>query len=162
MPSAALQITTPSDREILMTRDFHAPRTLVFDTLTKPELLRRWYGPEGWTLTVCEIDLRPGGAWRFVSRQPDGRETAQFGTYREIDAPERIVQTEFWEDWNPGEVLVTTVLTEADGRTTLAATSLYPSKDVRDKLIAYGMNEHAGAEYDKLEKLLKALGAPQT
>ena len=162
MPSAALQITTPSDCEILMTRDFRAPRTLVFHALTKPDLLRRWYGPEGWSLVVCDIDLRPGGAWRFVSRQPDGRETAQFGTYREIVAPEKIVNTEFWEDWNPGEVLVTTLLTEAGGKTSLAATSLYPSKDVRDKLIAYGMNENAGAEYDRLERLLHTLSQQPT
>jgi uncharacterized protein YndB with AHSA1/START domain len=157
MPSAALQITTPSDREVRMTRDFHAPRALVFDTLTRPELLRRWYGLEGWELIVCEIDLRPGGAWRYLSRLPNGREVGQQGIYREIAAPEKIVNTEFWDDWNPGEVLVTTLLTEHDGETTLTVTILFPSKEVRDTLIAHGMNNNTAQMYDQLERLLASL-----
>ena len=89
-----LQVTTPSERELVMTRVFDAPRNLVFDALTKPELIRRWYGPRGWSLAVCEIDLRVDGAWRFVSRRPDGKEIGQRGVYREIVRPERIVNTE--------------------------------------------------------------------
>ena len=94
--TGTLQVTTPTDREIVMTRVFDAPRHLVFDALTKPELLARWYGPRGWTLVVCEIDLRVGGAWRFVPRRPDGKEIGQRGVYREIVRPERIVHTESW------------------------------------------------------------------
>jgi uncharacterized protein YndB with AHSA1/START domain len=96
-----LKVTTPSDREVVMTRVFNAPRNLVFDALTRPDLLKRWYGPVGWSLVACEIDLRVGGGWRFVTRRPDGREIGQRGVYREIVPPERLVNTESWEDWNP-------------------------------------------------------------
>jgi uncharacterized protein YndB with AHSA1/START domain len=150
----ALTIDTPTDRELVLTRAFDAPRDLVFDALTQPDLLRRWYGPRGWSLAVCEIDLRVGGAWRFVSRRPDGREVGQRGVYREIVRPARLVQTESWEDWNPGELLVTTVLTERDGTTTLTSTSLFPSAEVRDNLIKAGMTSGAVETYDRLEEYL--------
>src|SRR5688572_1439218 len=107
MTVETLTITTPSDREVTMTRRFDAPRALVFEALTTPELLRRWYGPDGWELVVCEIDLRVGGAWRFLGRTQEGREVGQYGTYLEVEPSERIVQTERWEDWDPGETLVT-------------------------------------------------------
>jgi uncharacterized protein YndB with AHSA1/START domain len=157
-----LHMSMPSDREIVMIRVFDAPRRLVFDALTKPELLERWYGPEGWSLVVCEIDLRVGGAWRFVSRRPTGRDVGQRGIYREIVVPERIVHLETWEDWNPGEVLVTNVLTEQDGRTTLTNTALYPSREVRDALIASGMNRGAAETYDRLAACLGAIGVATT
>ncbi|HXU46447.1 MAG TPA: SRPBCC domain-containing protein, partial [Thermoanaerobaculia bacterium] len=118
MSTGNLQVTTPTDREIAMTRVFDAPRRLVFDALTQPELLERWYGPIGWKLVVCEIDLRVGGAFRLVSRRPHGKDIGQYGVYREIAAPERLVHTESWEDWNPGEVLVTIDLAEREGKTT--------------------------------------------
>ena len=86
-----LTITTPTDRELVVTRVFDAPRALVFAAFTTPELLKRWYGPDGWSMVICEIDLRTGGAWRFVSRRPNGKEVGQHGIYREIVAPERIV-----------------------------------------------------------------------
>jgi uncharacterized protein YndB with AHSA1/START domain len=152
-----LQITTPTERELVMSRVFDAPRSLVFDALTKPELLKRWYGPRGWSLTVCEIDLRVGGAWRFVSRRPDGKEIGQLGIYKEIARPERIVNTESWEDWNPGELLVTTVLLEHDGKTTFTSTSLFPSQEVRDMLLKSGMTSGASETFDKLEECLKAM-----
>src|SRR4030095_16894255 len=120
-----LQITMPSDREIVLTRVFDAPRHLVFDAFTKPELLKRWYGPRGWSLVVCDVDLRVGGSFRFVSARPDGKQVGQYGVYREVARPERLVNTELWEDWNPGESVVTTVLTERDGRTTLTSTILF-------------------------------------
>src|SRR6266850_5014347 len=101
--TGALQLTTPTEREVTITRAFDAPRGLVFDALTKPELLRRWYGPVGWSLVVCDIDLRVGGAFRLVSRRADGKDVGQRGVYREIVPPERLVNTEWWEDWNPGE-----------------------------------------------------------
>ena len=152
-----LQVTTPTERELVMTRVFDAPRDLVFDALTKPELLQRWYGPVGWSLVVCEIDLRVGGAWRFVGRRPDGKEIGQRGVYREIVRPERLVNTESWEDWNPGELLVTAVLVEQGGKTTLTNTSLFPSKEVRDALIKSGMTSGAAETYDKLAEYLASV-----
>jgi len=152
-----LQVTTPTDRELVMSRAFDAPRSLVFDALTKPELLKRWYGPRGWSLVVCEIDLRVGGDWRFVSRRPDGKEIGQLGVYREIAPPERIVNTESWEDWNPGELLVTTVLVEQNGKTIFTSTSLFPSQEVRDMLIKAGMTSGAVETFDKLAEYLASV-----
>ena len=157
MNVATLNVTTPTDRELVMTRAFNAPRNLVFDALTKPELLRRWYGPSGWSLVVCEIDLRVDGAWRFVSRRPDGKQIGQRGVYREIVVPARLVSTESWEDWNPGELLVTTTLVEHAGTTTLTVTSLFPSQEVRDMLIKSGMTSGAAETYDKLEEYLASI-----
>ena len=149
-----LEITTPTDREIEMRRSFAAPPELVFDAHTVPALLKRWYGPPGWELLVCEIDLTPGGAWRFVGRQPGGREIGQHGMIRDVARPGKLAQTENWEDWNPGEVLVTnTFEPEGDG-TLLTVTTLFPSKEVRDQLIAYGMSDGAEASYQKLDAVL--------
>jgi uncharacterized protein YndB with AHSA1/START domain len=155
--SAGLRVTTPTERELVMTRVFDAPRHLVFDALTKPELLKRWYGPVGWSLAICEIDLRVGGAWRFVSRRPDGREIGQRGVYREIVAPERLVNTESWEDWNAGEVLATSVLVEQGGTTTFTNTLLFPSQEVRDTLLKAGMTNGAAETYDKLANYLASI-----
>lgn len=152
-----LQVTTPTERELVMTRVFDAPRDMVFDTLTKPELLKRWYVAGGWSMVACEIDLRVGGAWRFVTRRPDGKEIGQFGVYREIAPPERIVNTESWEDWNPGELLVTTVLVEQGGTTTFTSTLLFPSQEVRDMLIKAGMTSGAAEAYDKLAEYLASV-----
>jgi len=148
--ASTVQIAAPTERELVLTRVFDAPRPLVFDAMTRPELLRRWYGPQGWSLVVCDVDLRVGGAFRFVSRRPDGKEIGQRGVYREIVPPGRIVHTESWEDWNPGECLVTAVLTEQSGRTTLTSTTLFPSREVRDMLLESGMASGAGETYDKL------------
>jgi uncharacterized protein YndB with AHSA1/START domain len=155
--SATLNVTTPTERELVMTRVFNAPCHLVFDALTKPELIRRWYGPVGWSMVVCEIDLRVDGAWSFVSRRPDGKQIGQRGVYREIVAPERLVNTESWEDWNPGELLVTTILVEHAGTTTLTMTSLFPSQEVRDMLIKSGMTSGAAETYDKLAACLASM-----
>ena len=157
MSAATLNVTTPTERELVMTRVFNAPRHLVFDALTRPELIRRWYGPAGWSMVVCEIDLGVDGAWRFVSRRPDGKQIGQRGVYREIVAPERLVNTESWEDWNPGELLVTTILVEHAGTTTLTMTSLFPSQEVRDMLIKSGMTSGAAETYDKLAACLAAM-----
>jgi uncharacterized protein YndB with AHSA1/START domain len=150
----SVTISTPTDREVVMTRVFDAPRHLVFDALTTPELLRRWYGPEGWSLVVCNIDLKVGGRWRFVVRRPDGKEIAQLGVYREIVPGERIVNTESWEDWDPGECLVTTTLTEAKGRTTLNTTTLFPSRESRDVVLKSGLEKGAAQTYAKLAEVL--------
>jgi uncharacterized protein YndB with AHSA1/START domain len=146
--------TTPSDREIVMTRLFDAPRALVFDAYTNPEHLPHWFGPRGWTLPVCEIDLRPGGSWRFVMRGPDGTEMGMSGVYQEIAPPERLVSTESFDDY-PGETLNTLTLTEEDGKTTYTVTVLYPSKEVRDAVLASGMQEGAAESFDRLAEHLQ-------
>ena len=156
--TGTLKVTTPTEREIVLTRVFDAPRSLVFDAFTKPELLKRWFGPRGWSLVVCEIDLRVGGSWRFVLRGPDGKDMGMRGVYREIMAPDRSVHTESFDDF-PGESLVTTVLVEDRGRTTLTATIRYPSQEIRDAVIKSGMEHGAAESYDKLAELFTSLPA---
>ncbi|CAN5729868.1 SRPBCC family protein [soil metagenome] len=153
----ALKVTTPADTAIVMTRVFDAPRLLVFDTWTKPELLARWYGAHGWTLVECDVDLRVDGAWRFVWRGPDGSTMGARGVYREIARPERLAYTEeFDEHWYPGESLVTHVLSEHNGTTMLTTTLLYPSKEVRDLVIESPMERGVAEGYDRLDELLAA------
>jgi len=156
--TGTLKVTTPSDREIVMTRVFGAPRRLVFDAFSKPELLKRWFGPRGWSLTVCEVDFRVGGGFRFVLRGPDGKDMGMRGVYREIVAPERSVHMESFDDY-PGESQVTSVLVEQDGKTTLTVTVLYPSQEVRDIVVKSGMEHGAAETYDKLAELLAARAA---
>ena len=156
--SDTFKTTTPSDREIVLTRLFDAPRRLVFDAMTKPEHVRRWWGrlDERYSVSLCDIDLRPGGAWRFVGRGPGG-EFAFRGVYREIDAPERIVYTEIFEPFPDVESVVTQVLTEEGGKTRLTVTALYPSLDVRDMVLRTGMERGAAISYDRLEDVAKEL-----
>jgi uncharacterized protein YndB with AHSA1/START domain len=159
-----LKVTMPSDREIAMTRMFDAPRTLVFDAHTKPELVKRWLlGPPGWTMPVCEIDLRVGGKYRWVWRSDnDGSTMGIGGVYRQIVAPERIVTTErFDESWYPGEGLNTLVLIETGGRTTLTQTMRYESKEARDAVLKSGMEQGVEASYDRLAELLASMPAPR-
>jgi len=141
-----------------MTRLFDAPRTLVFDAMTKPEHVRRWWGclGEGYSVPVCEIDLRPGGAWRFVNRHPKG-EAAFHGEYREIAPPSRLVFTEIFEEFPDSVSVVTAEFTEEGGKTRLTATVQYPSLDVRDAVIASGMARGAAISYDRLEDLVAEL-----
>jgi uncharacterized protein YndB with AHSA1/START domain len=152
--TGSLKVTTPTDREIVLTRVFDAPRHLVWDAFTKPELLKRWFGPRDWSLVVCEVDLKVGGGFRFVLRGPDGRDMGMRGTYREIVPGERSVHTESFDDFPGGDSTVTTVLTEKAGTTTLTATVLYPSREVRDAVIQSGMEHGAAESYDKLAELL--------
>ena len=154
--TGTLQVTMPTDREIVMTRVFEAPRRLIFDAMTKPELLKRWFGPRGWAMTECEVDLKVGGAWRFVLRGPNEREMSMHGVYREINRPEGSVHTEIIDPF-PVESLVTTVLEEKSGRTTLTGTVLYPSKEIRDMVAKSGMEHGAAETYDKLAELLPDL-----
>jgi uncharacterized protein YndB with AHSA1/START domain len=156
--NGSLTVTTPTDREVVLTRVFDAPRHLVFDAFTKPELLKRWFGPRGWSLVVCDVDLKVGGSFRFVLRGPDGRDMGMRGVYREIAPPDRSVHMESFDDF-PGEAQVTTVLVERDGKTTLTATVLYPSQEVRDAVIQSGMEHGAAESYDKLAELLAAVAA---
>jgi uncharacterized protein YndB with AHSA1/START domain len=151
--TGTLKVTTPTDREVVLTRVFDAPRQMVFDAFTTPELLKRWFGPRGHTLVVCDVDLRVGGGFRFVLRDPAGREMGMRGVYREISAPERSVHMESFDDF-PGESQVTGVFVEDDGKTTMTATILYPSKEVRDAVIQMGMEHGAAESYDKLAELL--------
>jgi uncharacterized protein YndB with AHSA1/START domain len=154
----ALQIATPSDREVVITREFDAPRDLVFDCHTRPELVRRWLlGPPGWTMPVCEIDLRVGGKYRYVWRGPNGEEMGMGGTFREVARPERLASSElFDEDWTGGETLATTEFTEHGGRTTAKVTVLYASKEAREGALATGMTEGMEAGYQRLDELLAA------
>jgi len=155
--AVALEITTPTEREVVLKRIFDASRELVFDALTTPELLKRWYGPTGWTLILCEIDLKVGGNWHFVVERPDGKKIGQKGVYHEVIRPERIVNTESWEDWDPGETLVTTTLVEIDQKTTLTSTSLFPSQEVRDIILKSGLDDGAKQSYQRLADLLGTL-----
>ena len=151
--TGTLKVTTPTDREIVLIRVFDAPRTMVWDAFTKPELLKRWFGPRGWSLVVCEVDLKVGGGFRFVLRGPDGRDMGMRGVYREIVPPERSVHMESFDDY-PGEAQVTAVFVERAGKTTLTATVLYPSREIRDAVIKSGMEHGAAESYDKLAELL--------
>ncbi|HKB03916.1 MAG TPA: SRPBCC family protein [Gemmataceae bacterium] len=150
-----LKVTTPTDREVVITRVFDAPRALIFDCHTKPELVRRWLlGPPGWTMPVCEIDLRVGGRYRYVWRHADGREMGMGGVMREIVVPERLVQTElFDEDWTGGETVATLVLTEKVGRTTLTNTVVYSTREARDGALRTGMTDGMEAGYARLDEL---------
>jgi uncharacterized protein YndB with AHSA1/START domain len=164
--SATLQITTPSDREIRITRLFDAPRHLVFEAMSKPEHIERWWGAvrEGQSRTECEVDLRPGGRWRFVIRMADGQEVAFHGVYREITPPERMVYTEVFEqpgvpDVSDDDSVVTAVFTEESGQTRLTLTSAYPSVEVRDIVLKSGMEEGVGVGYERLEEVAIELRA---
>ena len=156
--SKTLTVTLPSDLEIRMTRVFAAPRQRVFDAWTKPELLKQWFGRRGDTLSVCKVDLRAGGAYRFVFQLREGGEMGMGGVYHEIAAPERLVNTEVFDDYAAmGEGLNTMVLEERDGRTTVTITSRYPSKETRDAVIESGMEGGASESFDRLAELLETL-----
>jgi uncharacterized protein YndB with AHSA1/START domain len=153
--TAKLTVTTPTDREIVLTREFDAPRRLVFDAFTRPELLKRWLGARGWNLVECEIDLRVGGTWCYVYRGPGGAKMGHGGVYREVVPPERIVCTELYDDQSyPGESLITTVLTEHGGRTTVTTTVRYATREGRDIVLRYPMERGVGESYDRLDEVL--------
>lgn len=154
-----LQIETPSDREISFTRAFNAPRKLVFDAWTKPELLKRWlYGPNGWSLDVCEVDLRVGGRYRFRWKHTNGNVMGMGGVYKEVVPPERMVNTQlFDQDWTGGEAVGTLVLTEKDGKTTTVNTVLYASKQARDGALSTPMADGMEMGYVRMEDILASL-----
>lgn len=148
---------TPSDREVVVTRVVDAPRRLVFDAMSNPKHVPQWLtGPEGWTMPVCEIDLRPGGAWRYVYRQPNGADMTLQGSYREVAPPERIVSTESWGPEWP-ETINTLVLTEAAGQTTITMTIRYPSQEARDAALRSGMKDGMDQGFARLDGLLASL-----
>jgi uncharacterized protein YndB with AHSA1/START domain len=154
--SNALKLEAHGDREIVMIRAFDAPRRLVFEAFTKPDLLRRWLlGPPGWTMPVCEVDLRIGGSYRYVWRNEKGTEMAARGVYREVVAPERIVATETFEPpWYPGECINTFVLSEAGGKTTVTQTLQYESRAAREVVIQSPMESGVVISYNRLEEML--------
>jgi len=156
--SGTLKVTAHGDREIVMVRTLDAPRTLVFDAFTKPELVRQWLlGPPGWSMPVCEIDLRVGGSYRYVWRHTNGNEMGMGGVYREIVRPERIVSTEkFDQAWYPGEAVGSLLLVEQGGKTTVTHTVQYDSRETRDAVLKSPMESGVAAGYDRLEKLLES------
>jgi uncharacterized protein YndB with AHSA1/START domain len=156
-----LTVTTPSDREIVMTRAFDAPRTLVWEALTTPALLRRWLGGlPGWTMTTCEMDLRVGGRYRYEWRKDDGTVMGMGGILREVVAPERMTATEkFDQSWYPGEALVSQSLAEKDGRTTITMTLRYESREARDMVLKSGATSGMEMSYARLAELLAATPA---
>ncbi len=152
-----MTFTTPTDREIVATRVLDALRDLVWRAHTNPNDVKHWMlGPPGWTMPVCEIDLRPGGTWRHIWRREDGTEMALSGTYREVRAPEKLVSTEAWGgDWP--ETTNTSLFTEEQGRTTLTCTVLYPSKESRDAATQTGMKDGWSRSYELLDEYLRTI-----
>src|SRR5688572_26648265 len=153
----ATTLTTPSDLEVVLTRVVDAPRRLVWETWTNPEHVPQWMtGPDGWTMPVCEIDLRPGGGWHFVWRKTDGTEMDMRGAYREVTPPERLVSTESWgENW--AETVNTLILSEKGGKTTITQVILYPSKEARDAALKTGMKEGMDQSFDRLDEYLQTM-----
>lgn len=149
--------TTPSDQEVVITRVVSAPRRVVFDAFTNARHVPNWLiGPEGWTMPVCEIDLRPGGTWRYVYRKDDGSEMTMQGSYREVAPPERLVSTESWGPEWP-ETVNTMVLTETGGLTTITITVRYPSKEARDAALKTGMKSGMDQSFARLDSMLESL-----
>lgn len=158
MSANAMKLVTSGDRSIVVTRVFDAPRQLVWDAHTKPELIKRWLsGPPGWTMSVCEMDLRAGGKYRWVWSGPGGVQMGMGGVHREVAAPERIVNTQiFDEDWTGGEAVGTLVLTEANGKTTLTNTVQYATPEARAAVLQTPMEQGMAMGYDRLESALAA------
>lgn len=157
MASNKLEVSTPSEREIVLTRTFDAPRDLVFEAHTSCEHMRNWWGPRKYEIAACEMDFRPGGAWRIVHRGPEGEEYGFGGEFREIVPPERLTWT-FEFDGAPGQVSVETLtLEEHDGRTTVTATSVYDSREARDAMLESGMEDGAAETYERLDEYLETL-----
>lgn len=166
-----LEVTLPSDTEIVMKRSFAAPRDLVFQALTRPEHISRWFGQAprraenpmlaGWSMPVCEVDLRPGGGWRYVLRGPAGEEMVLRGEYIEVVPPQRIVTTEFFEgaEFEPmgGGTVNTMLLEEREGRTLLTISAVYKSREARDSALRTGMEEGAAETFERLQEYLQEI-----
>lgn len=157
--AAGLKVSAINEREIVMTRLFDAPRALVFDAFTKPPLIKRWLtGPDGWSLPICEVDLKVGGKLRYVWRHEDGTNMGLRGSYREIKRPERIVHVElFDEDWTGGEALVTTTFMAQGEQTLMRQTILYASRAARDAVLKSPMEGGVAQSYNRLAELLATL-----
>lgn len=165
MRQKLMVVAKPGEPTLVMTRDFDAPRRLVFEAWTRPEHVVHWCGPHGYTLPVAEADLRPGGAFRYVNRDPDGNEFPFRGEYREVVPPERLVYTEAFdvEPFAERAAVVTVTFEELDGgRTRVTSTSVYPSAEDRDTHIAFGMEKGNAEAFDRLEDHLVAQAAGET
>jgi len=151
-----MTIDTPGDREIVMSRVFDAPRETVFEAFTRPEMVSRWLtGPEGWTMPICEIDLKIGGNYRYGWKNVDGKTMSSHGMYKEIVPPERVVATEQFDDpWYPGESVGTTTFVEEGGRTRVTLSIQYDSKETRDMVLKTGMERGVEHSFQSLEKVL--------
>ena len=154
-----LKVTTRGDLEVVMTRDFNAPRQLVFDAFTKPDLIKRWLqGPPGWSLASCDMDLRVGGKWRFVWRDnAKGQEMGMGGTFREIDKPSRLVHTEEFEGAPEHHSIETKEFAEKSGRTTFTQVTLYGSREARDAVLGGAMDGGMDATFDRLDEMLASM-----
>lgn len=157
--SSALVVTLPSDLEILLTREFDAPRHLVFEAMTKPEYVSQWWGCSGSTMPVCEMDFRAGGSWRFVLRMAGGEEFAFHGVYQEIVPPEMVVSTECYEEpkfGNP-EWLATMCLEDLGERTRMTTLVRHKTVEARNGHLQSGMEAGAGQTFDRLAELLASM-----
>ncbi|GJL90613.1 SRPBCC family protein [Hyphococcus sp.] len=154
--SRTITITPSGERRIVTTRTFDAPKQQVFDAFTRPKMLKCWmFGPDGWSLPHCEVDLKPGGRWRYLWRHDDGREMAASGEYLEISPPDKLVHTErFDEDWTGGETIVTTRFTEKSGRTTVTLSIEYAAGETRDRVLKSPMAAGMEAGYARLDRIL--------
>lgn len=158
--SGTAVVTLPEDKQILITREFDAPKHLVYEAWTTPDLVRRWWCGERGEMTVAEIDLRVGGRWRYAMVTDDGIEVAFHGEYREIVPNERLVSTEAYEgipDPDGNASLNTLTLTEVDGRTTMTVLVEHPTKEGRDMHIASGMEGGMQEAMDRLERVAVSL-----
>ena len=150
-------ITTPTDREVVVTRDFNAPRTLVFDAITRPELIKRWYGNAG-TMESCESDPRAGGKLRFVTNLGGGKQMVLNGVYIEVDPPRGFVRSQQWEGSDAPETIMKVDLVERHGKTTLTQTFVFPSQEMRDTMMKMGASPQGmSAFYARLDDLLASL-----
>ncbi len=150
--TGTLAVALQGDREVVMTRIFDAPRALVWDAFTKPELLLRWFGPRSCPIVTAEVDLRVGGGFRYMMRGADGDSMGMRGVYRELDPPGRAVHLETFDDY-PGESIVTSVFDERDGKTTLTITVRYESPEMRQAVLASGMEHGAAETFDRLAEM---------
>lgn len=155
-----MKLTPRGEREIVITRDFNASREMVWDAMTKPELIRKWlFGPPGWVMSECVEDHRVGGKFRWAWRGPDGVEMAMHGEYREVTPPERMVRTETFAGCpaGAGQQICTLTLADQGGKTAMSLVVEYPSNEARDMALQTGMEQGMSAGYDRLEGLLPSL-----
>lgn len=159
-PVNPLTIETENDLEVVLVREFDAPRELLYRCHTEADLVRKWMlGPPGWTMPVCELDATIGGKYRYVWRNEGGAEMGMGGVFKELERPERMVNTQlFDQDWTGGETIGTLIFTEANGRTRMHQTVLYSSREARDGALQTGMTDGMQASYQRLDTLLQSLG----
>jgi uncharacterized protein YndB with AHSA1/START domain len=156
--TGTLKVEVRGEREILLTRVFDAPKELVWKAMTQPELVKRWFGPRGHQLVECEIDLRPGGKWRYLILMPNGHTMGMRGEYLEIEPCDRMVHTESFDEYAEfGVGVITSVFAEEHGKTTFTGLQVAPSREVRDAIVASGMEHGAAETYDRLAELLETL-----